>query len=167
MDPVVRSLLGLATLPRWLGLVAALRLSSAALGYAYPARLFGESLETQLFDRANVDDRRRTPVAAAAAAAAEAAAATAAPGAPQFSRLAARLFAMWTIASGAVCVAAALDGTRRTLMPCLCTFACALAFFASEVFVFGTVSASAAARPAVVASISIAWIALELARGSE
>jgi len=141
---LLRALLGAATLPRWLTLVALVRLFSAALGCAHPARLVGESLETQLFDRANAPRR-----------------------APQFTPLAARLFAAWTLASSVVCAAAALDRTRATLLPCLASFVIALLFFASEVLVFATVSPSAAARPAIVAGVSVLWIAHELQRGQK
>jgi len=144
MDALLSAALGACTLPRWLWLVASLRLFSAALGYAFPSRLFGETLETQLFDGG---PRRRSSQ----------------PPPPPFTPLASRLFAQWTLVSCAVCAAAAVDGSPRTLWPCLFTFALALAFFTSEVFVFGTVSLKAASRPAVVASVSCAWIALELA----
>ena len=59
---LLRALLGAATLPRWLALVALVRVLSAALGCAHPARLVGESLETQLFDRANAPRRARVLV---------------------------------------------------------------------------------------------------------
>lgn len=139
MELAREALLGAVTLPNWLLLVSLVRLSSAALACAHPARVFGESLETQLFDGAGAARRPS-----------------------QFTPLAARLFAVWTLASSAVCAAAALDRTRATLLPCLATFVIALAFFAGEVFVFSSVSPGAAARPALVAGLSALWIAREL-----
>ncbi|KAI9032967.1 hypothetical protein DFJ74DRAFT_143233 [Hyaloraphidium curvatum] len=118
-----------ATLSNWLTLVAAMRLFAVALGYAYPRRLLGENLETQLFD-----------------------------GGRGFSPLAGRTFAVWTAATCAVSLAAAAEPENRGLLRAAhATFLLALGYFGLEVGVYGTVSRGKAARPAAIAAISALW----------
>ena len=135
-----------ATLPHWLLLVASLRLLAVVLGYSHPRRILGQNLETQLFVRAN-------------------AAAAGGKAAREFSALAARTFAVWTAVTCAVCVATAANPRDPTLLAlCFATFAIAGAYFAGELWVYRTVSAATAARPAFFATVSAAWCAYEWCR---
>jgi len=147
-------LLSAATLPNWLYLVAALRALSVGLGYAYPAPLLGETLQSQLFDTANAP----APAAAGGKPPPAPAAARA-----DFTPLAGRTFGVWTAATCAVCLAtAAAPGDAHLLRLCAATFGLALAYFFGEVAVYGTVSPAKAARPAFFAVTSLAWCLWEL-----
>ena len=135
------------SLSNWLLLVAALRLLAVVLGYTHPRRVLGETLESQLFVRANSKGAKGGGESR------------------EFTALAARTFAVWTAVTCAVCVATAANPRDRTLLSlCLATFVVAGGFFAGELFVYRTVSPATAARPAFFATVSAVWCAYELVR---
>lgn len=133
-----------ATLSNWLYVVASLRLLSVVLGYTYPKAVFGQNLETQLFDIANPkagDDKSK-----------------AAKAGKQFTPLTGRTFAVWTAVTCIVCVLTAQEPENTGLLKLCCsTFAVAMAYFALELTVYKTASLSKVLRPAVFASVSAVW----------
>ncbi|MEW5319631.1 MAG: hypothetical protein WDW38_010774 [Sanguina aurantia] len=72
-----------------------------------------------------------------------------------------RLFAAWTTVTCCLCVSLSFDIANRSLYAVtLSSFAVAIIFFLSELFIFRTVSLKGALSPLIIATVSSTWMAL-------
>ena len=147
------------TYSNWLILVAAMRLLAVVLGYTYPLPVFGQNLETQLFDIANttttttpVSNNGRKSSRLNKANNEETVTNNTSSGTISFTPLAGRTFAVWTTVTCLICLITASDPTNTGLLKVtLGTFVIALGYFVLELFVYKTVSVRTAIRPAIIA----------------
>lgn len=132
----MQNILQYCTLGNWLLLVASLRLLSVYMGYVFPKKVLGHTLESQVFDRANNKSKKDDENQGSA-----------------FTSLSARTFAVWTAVTCLVCIATSRQPENQLmLLLCLSTFVIAFVYFMLELFVYKTVSVKTVSRPAFFAS---------------